>query len=94
METDELEKPNAFPLPVFCRRNNIGRTSAYRAHEAGLLKLTRVFGKTVVTIEDEAEFRRLAREGKLVWPKKNDAKQARMGDANRREPAARITEGV
>jgi hypothetical protein len=67
---DESEGVIGWQMPVFCKRNNIGLSSAYKAHAAGLLELTKVFNKTIVTIEAEAKFRKLAREGKLVWPKK------------------------
>lgn len=64
-ETDKAEaaapapeaEVNAFDIPTFCKRNGIGRTTAYRAAKAGLLTMRKMFGKTVVTIEDEREFR-------------------------------------
>lgn len=48
---------NVFDIPTFCRRNGIGRTSAYRAAREGKLTMRKMFGKTVVTKEDEAAFR-------------------------------------
>jgi hypothetical protein len=72
---------NAFSVPEFCRRNRIGVTTAYRAQKAGFLRFTKQFGKTLVTAEAEAEFRKLAAEGKLVWPE--DMVEEKPGPAER-----------
>lgn len=49
---------NVFDVNTFCRRNGMGRTKAYRLAREGKLTMRNMYGKTVVTIEDEAEFRR------------------------------------
>ena len=49
---------NVFDVATFCRRNGIGRTTVYRAAREGKLKMRKMFGKTVVTVEDEAAFLR------------------------------------
>jgi hypothetical protein len=87
---------NAYSVPEFCRRNRIGVTTAYRAQKAGFLKFTKQFGKTLVTAEAEAEFRKLAADGKLVWPqgmekpgpaerKRGRPAKARLGSFPQRE---------
>ena len=105
-DTEPQDQVRAFSVPVFCRRNNIGVTTAYRAHKADLLKFTKQFGKTVVTVEDEAEFRKLAAEGKLVWPEEMADKKPgptersqrkrgrppRIGTMNSEARAARLAE--
>jgi hypothetical protein len=59
-----------FDVPTFCRRNSIGVSSAYRLAREGKLKISKVYGKALVTAEDEAEFRKAVTEGKLATPKK------------------------
>jgi hypothetical protein len=81
-----LDQPNAFDIPTFCKRNNIGVTIAYKARKHGFVEFTKLFGKSVVTVEAEAKFRKLLREGKLVWPAEDgEPKPARKPPAPKRK---------
>jgi hypothetical protein len=72
---------SAFTVRQFCERNNIGHSNFYRAVEFDFIRITRYFGKTVVTVEDEAAFRQLLKDGKLVWPE--EAKRRKPGQRER-----------
>jgi hypothetical protein len=45
---------NAYTINDFCRRNAIGRSTAYELARDGKLRMRKVLGKTIVTAADEA----------------------------------------
>ncbi|HEY7551167.1 MAG TPA: hypothetical protein VH913_16840 [Hyphomicrobiaceae bacterium] len=74
---------NAYSVQEFCRRNQMGVTTAYRANKAGFLEFTKQFNRTLITVEAEAKFRRLAAEGKLVFPKSGKPSPKQRAEAKR-----------
>jgi hypothetical protein len=65
-EPAKAEPVNAFDVPTFCRRNSISVTTAYRLKREGKLTIDKLFDKALVSVEAEAAFRKLLREGKLA----------------------------
>jgi predicted site-specific integrase-resolvase len=54
---DSVTTRMAFSIAEFCERNGVCRDTAYKENKRGQLKIRKVGKKSIITAEDEREWR-------------------------------------